>query len=175
MSARKKKLVVSERSKYFQTTRMKYSEFPSDLKKIREFAMFLIKDMPDKYKEKNLLEQQISEILKNAVKHGNKEDPAKTVKVWYKAVKSKKYVHFIVEDEGEGFQNLEEWNEFYTKRDYYIQKQDFENMIKYINYQGPASTEMDGGNALIAAIEYWNGGMIYNKKRNKVAVVKNFK
>ena len=47
-------------------------------------------------------------------------------------------------------------------------------MLKYINYRGPNSTDMDGGNALFAAIEYWNGGMIYNLKRNKVSVIRYF-
>ena len=39
---------------------------------------------------------------------------------------------------------------------------------------GPKSDETDGGNSLIAALEYWNGGMIFNEARNKVGVVRWF-
>jgi len=176
MTGTTKKLIVDEKSKWFDIKDMKYKAFNSRYKKIREYALSLIKNMPEKFKEKNLLEQQLSEMIKNAIEHGNKNDPRKKVKVWYKARRTgRKYVHFIVEDEGEGFKNIDEWNEFYQKRNYYIEQQDFENMIKFINYRGPDSSEMDGGNALFAAIEYWNGGMRYNDKRNKVSVVRYFK
>jgi hypothetical protein len=176
MAGKLKKLIVDENSKWFDTKGMLLKVFPSRFQKIREYALFLIKGMPEKFKEKNLLEQQLSEIIKNGIEHGNKSDPKKKVKVWYKARRrGRKYVHFIIEDEGEGFQNLEDWNVFYTQRNFYIEKQDFENMIKFINYRGPDSTEMDGGNALFAAIEYWNGGMVYNAKKNKVSVVRYFR
>ena len=39
---------------------------------------------------------------------------------------------------------------------------------------GPSSDEEDGGNSLIAALEYWNGGMIFNDTKNKVGVVRWF-
>ena len=62
---------------------------------------------PLEIKEINLLEQQISEIIKNAVKHGNKCDQNKKVHVWYSF--SPTHAHLIVEDEGEGFKDLEKW------------------------------------------------------------------
>ena len=174
MGGELKELVVDEKSKHFHTLGMTHKTFPSVLTRVREFAMEIIKDVPEQFKEKNLLEQQISEIIKNAVRHGNKNNPAKKVKVWYKFDSKKQVIQLVVEDEGEGFKNLEDWNNYYLKRTYYIEKQDYDNMLKLINYRTHNSTEMDGGNALLAAIEYWNGGIIYNNKRNKVALVRTF-
>ena len=34
------------------------------------------------------------------------------------------------------------------------------------------SEDDDGGNALFAAVEFWDSGLIYNNKRNKVAALK---
>ncbi|MBL8992570.1 MAG: ATP-binding protein, partial [Spirochaetia bacterium] len=36
------------------------------------------------------------------------------------------------------------------------------------------STEDDGGNSLFAAVEYWNLGMIYSAKKNKVCAMRKF-
>lgn len=174
MIAKEKQLIVDENSPFFNTKGMSFKAFPSDLSKVRKYALYCIRFMPEKYKEKNLLEQQLSEIIKNAIKHGNHEDPKKKVKVWFRANRKKRYIHFIVEDEGEGFQDLEKWNEFYKKRNHAIASHNYEEMLKYINYKTPHSTETDGGNALFAAIEYWNGGIIYNQKKNKVSVIRFF-
>ena len=43
----------------------------------------------------------LNELLQNAIKHGNKEDSSKQVKVRIGVDNS--FVYFIVEDEGEGF------------------------------------------------------------------------
>jgi hypothetical protein len=83
-------------------------------------------------------------------------------------------VRFIVEDEGEGFKRLKEWNEFYVRRQAALFTRDFELFLKLSSYRGPESDESDGGNSLIAALEFWNGGMIYNDARNKVGVVRWF-
>jgi len=47
-------------------------------------------------------------------------------------------------------------------------------MEKFVSYRSKHSTEDDGGNALFAALEYWNGGMVWNAKKNKVVVVRYF-
>ena len=39
---------------------------------------------------------------------------------------------------------------------------------------GFSTNSEDGGNSLIAALEFWNGGMIYNGAKNKVGVVRWF-
>ncbi len=36
------------------------------------------------------------------------------------------------------------------------------------------SDEHDGGSALFAAVEFWNGGVVFNAKRNCMAVLKTF-
>jgi serine/threonine-protein kinase RsbW len=103
------------------------------------------------------------------MKHGNRLDPSKKIKIWYSYHKRSK---FIVEDEGEGFKNLEEWNKFYHQRQTALYEENFERFLDLASYRGPTSDSSDGGNSLMAALEYWNGGMIYNKKKNKVGVVR---
>lgn len=71
----------------------------------------LAQKAPAEIQEINLLEQQISEIIKNAVKHGNKND-----------------------------KNSPEYE----------------------------------GNAMFAAVEYWDQEVMFNSGRNRVAVKKTF-
>ena len=33
---------------------------------------------------------------------------------------------------------------------------------------------MDGGNAMFAATEYWNRGLVFNERRNGIAVYRSF-
>jgi len=94
----------------FDKTNMLYKEFPSDFRQIRYFTLLIVQSAPLEIKEINLLEQQISEVIKNAVKHGNQCDLNKKVRVWYSF--SSTHAHLIVEDEGDGFKDLEKWNEF---------------------------------------------------------------
>jgi hypothetical protein len=47
-------------------------------------------------------------------------------------------------------------------------------MSKYVSYRTEKSDELDGGNALFAALEYWNGGLVFDEKRTSVAVHKVF-
>ena len=99
-----KSLIVDENHKIFDTTNMFYKEFPSDYRQIRYFTLLIVQKAPPEIKEINLLEQQISEIIKNAVKHGNRNNPEKKIKVWYSFDIT--HAHVIVEDEGEGFKDL---------------------------------------------------------------------
>ncbi|MBP5251512.1 MAG: ATP-binding protein, partial [Treponema sp.] len=50
----------------------------------------------------------------------------------------------------------------------------FEELANYVTFRTKKSDDQDGGNALFAALEYWNGGFIYNDKRNGVAMLKQF-
>ena len=63
-------------------------------------------------------------------------------------------------------------NKFYEKRTRLLEREnaDIEKMMKYISYRTKKSDDLDGGVALFAAIEYWNRGVIFSSKRNKVAV-----
>ena len=167
-----KELKVDEKSPLFDKTGMLYQEFPSDLRQIRYFTLLIVQSAPLEIKGINLLEQQISEIIKNAVKHGNKCDTTKKVKIWYSF--SPSHAHLIVEDEGSGFQDLEKWNEFNRKRLEYLHTQNFEKLADYVSFRTDGSDDQDGGNALFAALEYWNGGFVYNGKRNGVAMLKKF-
>jgi serine/threonine-protein kinase RsbW len=166
-----RKLIVDERNELFDLQGMRVAAFPSDFSKVREYTTLVLADCPEAFREGNLLEQQLSEIIKNGIKHGNRNDPAKRLRVWYDL---RKRVRFIVEDEGEGFRDLEGWNEFFRKRQTALYDEDFDAFLALASYRGPGSDEEDGGNSLIAALEYWNGGMIFNGARNKVGVVRWF-
>ncbi len=163
---------VDENSPLFDKTGMLHKEFPSDFRQIRYFTLLVVQSAPPDIKEINLLEQQISEIIKNAVKHGNKCNPEKKVRVWYSF--SPEHAHLVVEDEGEGFRDLEKWNEFNRKRQACLEKADFETLADYVSFRTARSDDNDGGNALFAALEYWDGGFVFNQKRNAVAMLKRF-
>jgi serine/threonine-protein kinase RsbW len=159
-------------SNLFDRSAMLYKEFPSDFRQIRYFTLLIVQSAPPEIKELNLLEQQISEIIKNAVKHGNKKDIAKKVRVWYSF--SSEEARLVVEDEGEGFKDLERWNDFNRKRLRCLHEQNFEELGDYVSFKTEGSDDYDGGNALFAALEYWNGGFVYNAKRNGVGMRKLF-
>ena len=81
----------------------------------------------------------------------------------------------IVADEGEGFKNLEVWKKFNEERNKAFLENDPLKMMEYVAFRTESSTEEDGGNSLFAAVEYWNEGMIYNDKKNKVCCMRSFK
>jgi len=167
-----KELRSDDNDPLFDKVNMLYKEFPSDYRQIRYFTLLIVQSAPLEIKEINLLEQQISELIKNAVKHGNKCDINKKVKIWYSF--SPSHAHIIVEDEGEGFQDLDKWNEFNRKRLESLYNQNFEELANYVSFRTERSDEHDGGNALFAALEYWNGGFVYNGKKNAVAMLKKY-
>jgi hypothetical protein len=159
---------VDKWSPLFDKKGLKYKEFPSKYNQIRSYTRRLIRSAPSAIQEFNLLEQQISEIIKNAIKHGNKNDVRKKIKVWYKF--NTKIARLIVEDKGGGFKDLEKWNVFNRKRLECIINEDFETLGNYLSFRSAESDNLDGGNALFAALEYWNVGIVLNEKRNAVAV-----
>ena len=167
-----KQIQVDGKSPLFDTNGMFHKTFPSDFRQIRYFTLLVVQKAPGEIKEINLLEQQISELIKNAVKHGNKSDPQKSVQVWFQF--SEESARLIVQDEGKGFARLEEWNEFNRRRTECFQTQDFEQMAKFVSFTTEESDEHDSGNALFAALEYWDGGIVYSEGRNRVAVAKSF-
>ena len=166
-----RKLIVDDRNELFDAQGMRYAAFASDFSRVREYAAQILADCPEAFREGTLLEQQLSEIIKNGIKHGNRNDPSKRLRVWYDL---RKRVRFIVEDEGQGFAELDSWNEFFQKRQTALFNGDFDAFLALASYRSPRSDEDDGGNSLIAALEYWNGGMIFNRAKNKVGVVRWF-
>jgi light-regulated signal transduction histidine kinase (bacteriophytochrome) len=135
--------------------------------------MLLVRSAPQEMGEISLLEQQVSEIIKNAVKHGNKNDVKKKVRIWHKFTLD--MARLIVEDEGDGFKELEKWNAFNRKRLRQVCGRDYDELGKYVSFRSDISDESDGGNALFAALEYWDAGLVFNEKRNAVAMKKLFK
>lgn len=165
-------LVVDDDHRLQKTARMYHKTFYIDFTQIRRLSNLIAQQAPPEIQEINMLEQQISEIIKNAVKHGNKNDKSKAVKIWFSF--SATHAHLIVEDEGEGFQELERWNEFYRKKLECYEKQDFDEMMNYLTFRTDKSDDMDGGNAMFAAVEYWNDGVVFNSSRNRIAVRRTF-
>lgn len=150
---------------------MFYREFPSDPNLIRYYTVMVINKAPEHMKEKSLLEQQVSEIIKNAIYHGNKKDKVKLVRIWYSFGAMAK---IIIEDEGEGFVELDRWKKFNEERNKAFAENDPVKMMQYVSFRTEKSTEDDGGNSLFAAVEYWNLGMIYSAKKNKVCAMRKF-
>ncbi len=167
-----KEIRVDENSPLFDKTGMLYKEFPSDYRQIRYFTLLIVQSAPLEIKEINLLEQQISEVIKNGVKHGNRCEASKKVRVWYSFDST--HAHLIVQDEGEGFKDLEKWNEFNRNRLEIVSAQDFEKLSDSVSVRTQKRDDNDGGNALFAALEYWNGGFVFNEARNAVAMLKSF-
>ena len=59
-----KELRADSRDPLFDKTNMLYKEFPSDYRQIRYFTLLIVQSAPIELKEINLLEQQISEVIK---------------------------------------------------------------------------------------------------------------
>lgn len=165
-------LKIQDDSPLFDKTGLNFIEFNSEFSKIRYFTLMVVQKAPFIIKEINLLEQQISELIKNAVKHGNKSDEQKKIRVWYSFTEED--ARIIVEDEGKGFGQIAEWNAFNKERQRIIAEGSSEMLTKYVAWHGQDSDENDGGNALFGALEYWNGGIVYNSRRNAVATRRMF-
>jgi len=165
-------IVIDESSPLFNKEDMQYKEFSSDFTKIRYYTLVLVSSAPSRIKESNLLEQQVSELIKNGISHGNKNDPRKILKLWYSF--TTKFARLIVEDEGEGFKEINAWNDFNRKRVECIRNGNVKELANFISFRSQNSKEKDGGNALFAALEYWDGGIVFNKACNAVAVKKTF-
>jgi len=167
-----KKIEIDNNHPLMNKDGMFLKEFNSDFRQIRYFTLLIVQKAPPAIKGINLLEQQISEMIKNAVKHGNGCDINKKIKVWYSF--SETEARIIVEDEGPGFNAIGEWNKFNEERQACLQANDFEKLADYVAYTTENSDENDGGNALFAAVEYWNEGVVFTEKANCVAMGKTF-
>ncbi|MEI6386381.1 MAG: ATP-binding protein [Spirochaetota bacterium] len=163
---------VDDDSPLFIRAGMLHKDFPSDFRQIRYFTLRIVQMAPPEIRQINLLEQQISEVIKNAVKHGNRSRPEKLVKVWYGF--SVEHAHLIVEDEGSGFQDLGKWNEFNRRRQVALDSQDWEALSTLVSFRSLTADENDGGNALFAALEFWDGGFIFSGRKNSVGMLKRF-
>lgn len=168
----KKELRSDEQNPLFDKSHLRYKCLPSDYNKVRYYTLLVMQSAPFEITDKNLLEQQISEMIKNAIKHGNNCDRRKKIHVWYSF--SSTHAHFIVQDEGEGFKDIDRWNEFNKKRIEAIENQDFETLADFVSFKTEKSDKYDGGNALFAATEYWNEGIVFNNKKNALAMYRSF-
>lgn len=165
-------VLIDDASPLLQTTGMYHKTFHIDFPQIRRLSNLIAQQAPPEVREFNMLEQQISELIKNGVKHGNRNDKEKALDIWFSF--SAGHAHLIVKDEGPGFRELERWNEFYRKKIECYRNQDFEQMMNYLAFRTNESDDHDGGNALFAAVEYWNEGVVFSNERNKVGVKRTF-
>ncbi len=151
---------------------MFHKDFHLDLRKVRHLSQLIVQKAPSAIRDFNLLEQQISELIKNGVRHGNKNDPNKKISIWFRFSPTR--AHIIVEDEGSGFQNINEWNRFFAKKRTAFEHHDFDEMMKYVSFRTEESTESDGGNALFAAVEFWNEGVVFSSGGNCIGVARRY-
>lgn len=165
-----KELLIDGSHRLFDKSDMNYAVFSSDYERIRYYTLLIIQRSRPKLDERLLLEQQVSELIKNGIKHGNLCDSSKELKVWYRFTATE--ARLIVEDQGSGFQDIEKWNLFNKKRTSYLDKEDFVGLMNYVSWRTPRSDRYDGGNAMFAALEYWNQGVVFSERRNAVAVGK---
>lgn len=172
MSSINHEIIVDSHHPLLNPEGMLFKSFPSDFRQVRYFGLLLVQKAPPTIREVNLLEQQITELLKNAVTHGNKNDISKKVSVWYSF--QEREARLIVQDEGRGFQDLEVWNDFNRKRRECLEKGDFEKLMEYASFSMFTGDFENGGNALFAALEYWNRGVAFNDAKNTVGVHKIF-
>ncbi len=168
-----RQLRVDANSPLFDTTGMYFKEFNIDLSQVRRLSGLIVQKAPPTIREVNILEQQISEIVKNGVRHGNGNDKTKALRVWFAF--STQSARLVVADEGDGFAEIERWNEFYRRKIECYRGNRFEEMMEYLSFRTGESREEDGGNALCAAIEYWNDGVVFNDERNAIAVQRTFR
>ena len=66
-----KELRSDDNDPLFDKTNMLRKDFPSDFRQIRYCTLRIVQSAPSEIKEVDGREQQISEVIKNGVKHGN--------------------------------------------------------------------------------------------------------
>ncbi len=155
-------------------TKMHYRQIQSKFTLIRYYAMQTVKTLPLQEQERKLLEQQISELIQNACVHGNNNKEELSVHVWY-SYKNRIFT-IIVEDEGNGFRELEHWEKWNEKRSLFSTENNQEEFALYAAYQkrGSCSPEYYGGTGLFSAFSYWDGGFSFSKEGNSVTASKIF-
>lgn len=165
-------IIVDDNHRNLSTKGLRFKSFSSDFRLIRYITMLITNHAPNDLKEINILQQQISELVKNGAKHGNNYDKEKSINIWFSITRCG--AHIIVEDQGDGFKDIEKWNSFKMLRDRAFRARCFKEMTKYAVWKGENSKPEDGGNSLFAAIEYWDKGVVFSQKGNRVGVRKSF-
>ncbi len=171
-------LLANDQDPCWNIEKMQFVQYNSDYKKIREYAKYVMEyALDENYQDIKVLEEQITELIKNAIIHGNDCFLEKKVKIYF--LFEKKLAKIIVEDEGEGFQGIEKWNRFNRKREkiFHDDKAPMNLKIKYLAYkeedkEGDKEEELKNGNHLFSAVSYWNQGFFFSQKRNKVCAIR---
>ncbi|MBU1077276.1 MAG: ATP-binding protein [Spirochaetes bacterium] len=167
-------LVIDNNTELWLVTDMEHDIFPSDINKVGEYTDAATECVRENISGEDfqVLQHEVSELIINAVTHGNKNDLGKIIRLWY-SFKDDSY-KFIIEDQGAGFQDLEKWNDFNRKRNHAIQSKDMHLMKEYAFYRSETDDTGKGGSTLFGALEYWDSGVIFSNKRNKIVTVKYF-
>ena len=76
-----KQIKINSKHPVFKRKDMVTREYSSNYNKVKDIAEDIIKDIGKKYKEGQLLRYEVTEIVKNAILHGNKMDKKKNIKV----------------------------------------------------------------------------------------------
>ena len=157
-------ILVDEASELFDRTGMFYKKFPSDFREIRYFTLLILQKAPPEMKEINLLEQQISELIKNAVKHGNRKDPGTMFQCGPPS--TSRAPGSSCRTRGRASGDWRNGTSSTGKGEMTASvAEDFEEMAQFVSYVTPDSDDHDGGNALFAAVEYWTRGWSSMRRR----------
>ena len=169
-------LLANDKDTCWDIKGMQFVQFNSDCTKIRDYGKYVMKHRHEDYQNIKILEEQITEIIKNAVVHGNHCILEKKINIYF--LFEKKFVKIIVEDEGRGFQGIEKWNRFNRKREKILNntRASIDSKLKYLSYKeeekGGVIKEYKNGNYLFSAVNYWNEGFRFSQKRNKVCAIR---
>jgi hypothetical protein len=75
--------VADDSNEIWKIDNMKYKEFNSIINNMSKYAQEILDDSQTEHVDDKLLKLQISEIIKNAIRHGNELTESKIVKAWY--------------------------------------------------------------------------------------------
>ena len=159
---------------------MRCFEYFSILENLRMYATEVGREAPEQMRQNFVLEQQISELIKNAMIHGNKMQAEKKVRVYFSFMGLDGLAKLVVESEVCGFENAHEWNDFVLKRENVLNDMSLpiEERMKYLNFESTANDcdgkILSGGNALLASPAYWNLGVTVSIEKKRVCAMRSF-
>lgn len=165
-------IYVDDNHRLFDLSGMEKHIFETDFKRLRYYSLLLVQKLPPDFAGLSLLESQVFELLKNGMEHGNRYDEDKLLTVWSGFTDSG--FRIVVQDEGEGFREVDRWNEWSRIRLESLRNGDGDVFRQYLGYKpsGTGFYERNGGVgglSLFAAEEFWNNGLVFSSKGNRVA------
>lgn len=165
-------ILVDDSSPLLDTRGLYHKEFHISRGQVPRLATLIAQRAPAALTGLATLERRIHDLLDNAVHHGNRDDARKALGIWFRYTDGD--LRLIIEDEGRGFRTIDAWNQFYQRRMDAYRSRDFERMMSFLAFRSDYSAADDRGVALMEAIEYWNGGIVFASSRRRVGVQRRY-